>query len=729
MENPKYISVKVFGNPDSHSGAEKVGFILCNNAKFDFKEPTYAGFQDNSFYFSISIESDCIVFKLIKNNVRSFGSIREGRLVFGISVPKGYAIAGGLSPYDALIEIKDKFIGGYMTLKDPQKETYEYNEGIMTSSKLNEITTELDTVARKYVLEAKSGPYRQMTPGGPTAYVTATQDDIRKLMADVQYAEFEPYGEVLVAEKAANAPYDKLNIQIPRPRNYTVYINGMPFGTETNVEKELQFNSGQNANYYDNESVTFTIRELENGKKINGVQINIDEEKIYVTVNARPKEKKISICLNRKDNNKVIFNNPQAFSLTYGDSPITVIRNHDGSQYFILKAEEIGWLSKPEGFAVQFNDKEKYKNEGVSLDGNVLTVSYSKKQQQTVTSVSKKGHAENDQDAGRTVKFVFYEETFEDRYPNFQNPFNQLTAKVKCGDKLLKTPIQFSKTREKKSKKGFILQSIVLLPSDWYGPISVEITDGKTTYVTKQLVDFNNKETIVQFDNLEEKKTKGGISRPVLAGLALLIGLAVGFAIGNWTGWWSGGKVGDPQKTETPQGDDNINGGDSIKTGKRMEDFKAVLNKDNKDLSFAQVAEIYSEYSANAEAFKKVDADFCKVIESYHKVQEAFETINIDSLKKYVEYGNKEIRLYENHRLPVAKYFDGNDMDGRRTYFIDNKERIITFADFLRLDEGWKKGGNPSNPSNQRRNNGNHDNNQRRTGQSNVHIPSTGVER
>ena len=741
MENPKYISVKVFGNPDSHSGAEKVGFILCNNAKFDFKEPTYAGFQDNSFYFSISIESDCIVFKLIKNNVRSFNSVREGgRLVFGISVPKGYAIAGGLSPYDALMEIKDKFIGEYMTLKDPLKETYEYNEGIMTSSKLNEITTELDTVARKYVLEAKSGPYRQMTPGGPTAYVTATQDDIRKLMADVQYAEFEPYGEVLVAEKADKAPYDKLDIQIPRPRNYTVYVNGRSFDTVTDVDKELQFNSGKNANYYDNESVTFTIRELENGKKINGVQINIDEEKIYVTVNASPKKKKISICLNRIDNNTVIFNNQPAFSLTYGADPITVKSDHNGSQYFILTGEKIGWLLRPDGFTVYFNDKEKYQNESVSLENDVLTVAYSKKQQQTVTSGSKKGHTENSQEAGRTVKFVFYEETFEDRFPNFQDPLNPLTAKVKCGDKLLKTTIQFSKTREKKSKKEFILQSIVLLPSDWYGPISVEITDGKTTYVTKQLVDFYNKETIVQFDNLEKKKAKGGISRPVLAGLALLIGLAVGFAIGNCTGWWSGGKASDPQdnsnpqKTETTQDGDTEKGGDDgtdkAKASERMKYFKDVLNNDNKDLSFAQVAEIYTEYSPDAEAFKQVDADFCKVIESYHKVQEAFDNMDVDSLVKFIEYGNQEIKLFEQHRLPVAKYFQGNDNEGRRTYFITNKERIKTFADFNRLDEGWKNGRKETaQQTQQRRNNRNHNKNQGRTVQNNNIIRSTGEER
>ena len=737
MENPKYISVKVFGNPDSHSGAEKVGFILCNNARFEFKEPTYTGFQDNSFYFLISIESDCIVYKLIKNNVRSFSSVREGRLVFGISVPKGYAIAGGLSPYDALIEIKDKFIGGYMTLKDPLKETYEYNEGIMTTNKLNEITKELDAVARKYVLEAKSGPYRQMTPGGPTAYVTATQDDIRKLMADVQYAEFEPYGEVLVAEKADKVPYDKLDIQIPRPRNYTVYINGMPFGTETNVEKELQFNSGKNANYYDNESVTFTIRELENGKKINGVQINIDEEKIYVTVNASPKTKKISICLNRIDNNTVIFNNPQAntppaFSLTYDSRPITVKRNHDGSLYFILKGEEIGLLSRPEGFAVQFNNTEKYQNEDVSLENDILTVAYRIKQQQTVTSGSKKGHTENSQDAGRTVKFVFYEEKFEDRFPNFQDPLNPLTAKVKCGDKLLKTTIQFSNIEDK--KKRAIVQSIVQLPSDWYGPISVEITDGKTTYVTKQPVYFNNKgEAEVQFNNLEEKKAKGGISRLVLAGLALLIGLAIGFAIGNWTGWWSGGKADDPQKTETTEDDKEEKGGDDSKdkaqTSERMEYFKGVLNKGNKDLSFAQVAEIYTEYSADAEAFKKVDANFCEVIESYHKVQEAFDNMDVDNLEKYVEYGNKEIKLFEKHRLPVSTFFRGNDKAGRRLYFIKNKERIKTFADFRRLDEGWKKGVDAANTSHQIRNNGNHNNGQRRGVQDDKNNRLTGEER
>ena len=345
-----------------------------------------------------------------------------------------------------------------------------------------------------------------MTPGGPTAYVTATQDDIRKLMADVQYAEFEPYGEVLVAEKAASAPYDKLDIQIPRPRNYTVYVNERSFGTETNVDKELQFNSGKDARYYDNESVTFTIRELENGQNINGVKINIDEEKIHVTVNASPKTKKISICLNRIDNNTVIFNNPPAFSLTYGGSPITFNRNHDGSLYFILTGEEIGWLSRPEGFAVQFNNKEKYLNRGVSLEGDILTVAYSIRQQQTVTSGSKKGHTENSQEAGRTVKFVLEEGDIK-KYFNDANDLRTtitFTGKVLCNDKCLRSPLRLSpKKREYKNTKQKInsLQGNITIPSDWYEHnINAEISDGKTTYRTKNVLIFNRRIKILRYE-------------------------------------------------------------------------------------------------------------------------------------------------------------------------------------------------------------------------------------
>ena len=712
-ENPKYISVKVFGNPDSHSGAGKDGFILCNNARFEMNEPTYEGFQDNSFYFSICIESDFVVYKLIKNNVRSFNAIREGRLVFGISVPKGYAIAGGQSPYDALIEIKDKFIDGYMTLKDSQKETYEYKENIMTPSMLQTITDELDGVARKYELEQKHGPYRQMAHGGKNiAYVTAEKDDIKKLMADVQYAEFVPYDEVLVAEIVrSDAPYTKLDIKIPRPKNYTIFSNGRSSGTENNVEKKLAFNSDEDPECYDNEKVSFTIADLERGKTIKGVKIDAEKEEIYVTLEAKPKRKKIKIDLLRIEGNTTVnFNEQSDFNLTYDGVRINIERN-GGDKFFTLEGEQIKYLSRPSGFGVIFNNSNKYQTEEIKLNGDVLLVTYRVKE--APQSISNTDNKEKELETGKAVKIICengkYEECFDQKFYIAQQ--QPLTVKIGCGDHLLKTNIKFVTEEVGLGKKGkkidldkVLLQAVVPLPSDWKDSLSVKIIDGKTVYFTEDNVSLRNGVAEVNFSNLKKKKI--GIAKPIKAALiALIIGLVVGLAIGNWTGWWSGdngnSSVSDTTQNETfSEGEDygtpEENSSQSIDVYAQLESFKTVLSSENKNLSFEEVAKLYDEYKLNAELFQQADSVFCKMIESYHKVQEAFDNLDIDQLKKCVEYGNKEMSLYEVHRGPVATYFDVSriepqELQPREEYLIAHKAQIKTFSDFKTLNEGFEK--------------------------------------
>ena len=716
-ENPKYISVKVFGNPDSHSGAGKDGFILCNNARFEMNEPTYEGFQDNSFYFSICIESDFVVYKLIKNNVRSFNAIREGRLVFGISVPKGYAIAGGQSPYDALIEIKDKFINGYMTLKDSQKETYEYKENIMTPSMLRTITDELDGVARKYELEQKHGPYRQMAHGGKNiAYVTAEKDDIKKLMADVQYAEFVPYDEVLVAEIVrSDAPYTKLDIKIPRPKNYTIFSNGRSLGTENNVEKELHFHSGKDSECYDNEEVSFTIADLERGKPIKGVQIDAKREEIRVTLEAKPKRKKIKIDLHRiEGDNKLDFNQRPDFRLTYDSVPINIERK-SGDNFFTLEGEQIKYLSRPSGFGVIFNDSNKYETKEIKLYDNALLVTYRVKE--APRPIGNTDNKKKEQETGRSVKLIcengLYEECFDQKFDAAKQ--QPLTVKICCGEHLLKTKVKFATEEaglEKKGKKKdwskVLLQTVVPLPSDWKDSLSVEITDGKTVYSTENEVWLRNGVAEVNFSLLNKKKI--GIAKPIKAALiALIIGLVVGLAIGNWTGWWSGEKtddnsaVSDTTQNETFSERENYgtseeNSSESIDVYAQLESFKTVLSSENKNLSFEEVAKLYDEYKLNAELFQQADSDFCKKIESYHKVQEAFDNSDIDQLKKCVEYGNKEMSLYNSHRLPVGTYFDVSkskskkeELQLREEYLINQKAQIKTFSDFNALNKGFKE--------------------------------------
>ena len=506
---------------------------------------------------------------------------------------------------------------------------------------------------------------------------------------------------------------------------YFIFYNDKPLKSVTDVNEQVKIKTDADDKYYNNKEVSFTIQELANGKKFNGVSFDAGNNIVKVELKALPIRKLYNVRIKPTSNvsfftqkgafnvylrgHKLLLDNELNFALTgeanfFNVKDLTVEYNGD-NKIVVTKAELdgqtliINTLSTTTPNRVPVTEQRKSIKVGDSLPFKQWTDEVRK----TTLYTNESKETEH---TGRIVNFVFYKETFEEKFKKkHSNSQIPLTAKIKSGDKLLKTTIDLhlSTITDKKGKRANILQSIVPLPSDWNDHLSVEITDGKTIYATKQLVDFKNGEAEVQFDNLEKKKTTVRIPKHSFAALALLIG----FTFGNCTGWWSGGTTSDSQyaqETDTTQYADE--GTATAQASERMEYFKAVLNNDNKDLSFAQVAEIYTEYSPDAEAFKQVDADFCEVIESYHKVQEAFDNMDVDNLVKFIEYGNKEIKLFEQHRLPVAKYFQGNDNEGRRTYFITNKERIKTFADFNRLDEGWKNGRKETaQPAPQRRRN------------------------
>ena len=124
MANINQISLKVCGNPDANGGFQPM--VIFNSPSIEIKDTFYTGFDANSYFFTIKIEKNQVVYKLIKNNVSSLGASRQGSLVIGIAIPKGYKLDVA-SPYDVLMELKKAFITRCMTCKDPATEKYEFN--------------------------------------------------------------------------------------------------------------------------------------------------------------------------------------------------------------------------------------------------------------------------------------------------------------------------------------------------------------------------------------------------------------------------------------------------------------------------------------------------------------------------------------------------------------------------------------------------------------------------
>ena len=131
------ISVKVCGNPDSNSGF--IPLLLFNSPSFTVEDQFYVGFDNCSYFFSVKVETNQTVYKLIKNNVKSYGASRAGSLVISFSIPKGYKLEGGYTPYDVLTQLKEEFLKRCMICKDPSNESYEYKTGRVDQHILDDI--------------------------------------------------------------------------------------------------------------------------------------------------------------------------------------------------------------------------------------------------------------------------------------------------------------------------------------------------------------------------------------------------------------------------------------------------------------------------------------------------------------------------------------------------------------------------------------------------------------
>ena len=104
----KCIAVKICGNPDSNSGFTPI--FLFNSPSFSIEDEFYVGFDNCSFFYTIRTTNTQTIYKLVKNNVRSYGASRAGSLVIAFSIPKGYALGNGYTPYDVLSKLKDTFL-------------------------------------------------------------------------------------------------------------------------------------------------------------------------------------------------------------------------------------------------------------------------------------------------------------------------------------------------------------------------------------------------------------------------------------------------------------------------------------------------------------------------------------------------------------------------------------------------------------------------------------------
>lgn len=366
MAQNQYISVKVCGNPDSNSGF--IPLLLFNNPSFAVEDSFYVGFDKCSHFYTIKTTQTQTIYKLIKNNVRSYGAARPGSLVIAFSVPKNYALAGGYTPYDVLNKLKDEFLKRCMTCKDPVSETYEFNPGRIDQHVLDEASS-------VFSLIPAISPNRVMTPSAPKGYIVRGDAEIKEMFHDTNYPEFDKYSEVIVAESVSQTNYALINnLQIPRPKNYAIYVDGVLKMSCPDVNTPLKFLSQRTAEYYDNKSYQFTIQNLKDGDVFPGVKFQEELERIDVSTQdwATPKRRKINIKVVPADFESYIFTHIQLCRLIWPYGEIKI----DSDFSFTLVGDQIAEIKKNTiSFNLAPNDKCKLVDSNIFGDDLRVTVS------------------------------------------------------------------------------------------------------------------------------------------------------------------------------------------------------------------------------------------------------------------------------------------------------------------------------------------------------------------
>ena len=360
MADNKYISLKVCGNQYANSGF--MPLVSFNSPLFEVTDVEYGGFNLNSYFFTIKIEKSQVVYTMIKNNVRSCNAaLREGSLKISMAIPKGYKISNGKSPYDALVKLKDAFISLCMTCKDSVKGIYEFNSGMISP-------TILDEVAKEFAIEQISGPYHPMSVGGPKGYITLPEEQISLLLSDVQYAEFSPYGEIVVAQSVQATNYTPIvNLQVPRESRFAIIVDGVEDGYVKDPNEEIPVRGKKDSRYYDNYQFSFCISDIRNGKNIPNVKIDEEKEMISIDTStlSSPKQVKVSIEFDAEAQG-YFYTIKENFQLSYNQRAIQIKEDYS----FILTGEDIAKLANPEGFVPNITQRDRYIIEGKELIKN-----------------------------------------------------------------------------------------------------------------------------------------------------------------------------------------------------------------------------------------------------------------------------------------------------------------------------------------------------------------------
>lgn len=183
------ISVKISGTP-VRKGAF-IPIVNINEAFFEISDSYPAIMSHDACVYTLSVQSDITVYKLIFNRMRHHGDGSDARLVIGLSIPAGYMLPEGTDATGVLHTLLEAFIGSFaLALPDG---TFEYRFGRLD-------TGALENICKSIVLVPAEGHRVSMKEDAPRGAIEVSGDMIATILSCMDLEEYADISELIVAE-------------------------------------------------------------------------------------------------------------------------------------------------------------------------------------------------------------------------------------------------------------------------------------------------------------------------------------------------------------------------------------------------------------------------------------------------------------------------------------------------------------------------------------------------
>lgn len=690
------ISVRVNGRPASNSG--HIPLVSINSPQFQLEDKEYVGFNDNSYFFTVKIVENYVIYKLVKNNVRSHNAIRPSTFHIAFSIPKGFQLANEVTPYDVLKTLLDVFLNKCLECKDTVRGTYEFKDGLVDQHVLDE-------AASSFSIIPCETPWRVMNTKGSIGYYIGDDQTIKQILADIQYPEFQKFSEIVLANSSNGSTYAPIdNLEIPRKIAYSLYIDNQLEGVVTDEAVPISINSHEDPICYTNKTLTFTIEEALAGKVSEHVYINKAAETIRVSTQRLAAERETTTQIVVIPNNyQQNFIGKNLFMLIGQNGMINIDKNLRFTLRGIENSQDFKNRLKLE---LKTNE---YVLKGYTLQGNEMRATIEpqlKPKEQTSTKPKSK--------AGQHK----YPATVPSSEDKNKLPVVDLAIKLSNCAQIPE--------RAKVSLREMNKRNIIAFTTAHFNPTNKTREKEAHFYIDKKLI---NKESYILFKlnnttyykaNIGNDDCRNGIEdfillkdddfekitffklykkRIILA--AILFSAFILLTFGPTLGIYHHSDIPNPVPTPDPSYTAPPIGATDDQIKHTLDSINSKLN--TKELSFDDVIKIYNLFAQDSANFNRVDKEKLEGktigrIKDYYSVVIAITNGDVTTIESYLNRGN-ELHIYNNHRnclyLICKAYFpNGNLQDYSSTqkeeaevYFRNHSSQFKSFGDLKKIED------------------------------------------